>query len=106
MIHSFDGLSRWNQFRGLRRLIRRVRPDIVHTAIFDADVVGRIAGWRTGAKVVSSLVNTSYAPRARLIQHLSTKLRFAQSLDGWTARHLTDRIHAVSEGVAWPILAT
>ena len=41
--------------RELRRRIKADDPDIVHTALFDADIVGRVAAWRTGPGVVSSL---------------------------------------------------
>ncbi|MFM8529212.1 MAG: glycosyltransferase, partial [Ilumatobacteraceae bacterium] len=48
--------------RQLRSELKRLAPDVVHTAIFDADVVGRLAAIRTGIPVVSSLVNTPYDP--------------------------------------------
>lgn len=85
----------------LRRLIRRLRPDVVHTAIFDADLAGRLAAWHTGTTVVSSLVNTSYDPARLADPKVSAwRLRVVQDVDGWTARHLVHRLHAVSQGVA------
>ena len=51
--------------RELRRLIRSGKFDVVHTALFDADQLGRVAAWGTGVPVVSSFVNTPYDP-ARL----------------------------------------
>ena len=46
-------------------LVRSRRPDLVHTTLFDADLVGRIGGRLGGAPVVSSLVNVAYGPEQR-----------------------------------------
>jgi glycosyltransferase involved in cell wall biosynthesis len=86
--------------RGIRRAIARERPDIVHTALYDADIPGRLAAWRApgGAPVVlSSIVNTSY-DSARLDDPnvRPWKLSAVRRVDGWTARNLTDHFHAVS----------
>src|SRR4051794_31339571 len=42
--------------RELRRRIVAGVPDVVHCALFTSDMVARVAAWRTGAVVVSSLV--------------------------------------------------
>ena len=47
-----------SRIRSLRRELKRFQPDLVHTAIFEADVIGRIAAIGTRVPVVSSLVNT------------------------------------------------
>ncbi|CAN5742959.1 N/A [soil metagenome] len=84
----------------LRRLIRDVRPELVHTAIFDADVVGRLAATGTGATVLTTLVNTAYDPARSDDPHVSSaKLRVVRALDAWTARHLTDHFHALTVAV-------
>jgi glycosyltransferase involved in cell wall biosynthesis len=85
---------------GIRRVITRERPDIVHTSLYEADVAGRVAAWRApGARpvVLSSIVNTSYDP-ARLGDPNvpAWKLQGVRMVDGWTARNLTDHFHAVS----------
>ncbi len=96
-----DARRGWSQMLELRRLIRTRRPDVVHTALFDADLAGRLAAWRTGSAVVSSFVSTPYDP-ARLADPLVTpwKLRAIQAVDAVTGRLFVDRFHAVSEGVA------
>jgi len=87
--------------RELRRRIKVERPAIVHTALFSSDMVGRCAGWRTDAKVVSSLVNTTYdSARSTDPNVRRWKLRIVQLLDSVTGRLMVDRFHAVSEGVA------
>ena len=57
---------RWTtRARALRRLVRATGPDLVHTAIFESDTLGRWAARRTSVPVLTSLVNTSYGPARR-----------------------------------------
>jgi glycosyltransferase involved in cell wall biosynthesis len=93
-----SGLPSWT--RSLHRRIRLIRPDVVHTAIFEADVTGRVAGVRTGVPVVTSLINMSYGPERLLDPNVRRwKLRVVREIDGWTARRLTTHFHAVSQSV-------
>jgi glycosyltransferase involved in cell wall biosynthesis len=86
--------------RSLHRRIRLIRPDVIHTAIFEADVTGRVAGIRTGVPVVTSLINMSYGPERLLDPNVRRwKLRAVREIDGWTARRLTAHFHAVSGSV-------
>lgn len=85
----------------LRRVIAEVRPDVVHTTIIDADILGRLAAWRTGAPVVTSLVNVSYGSERRRDPAIRAwRLTGVRLLDGWTARHLTRGFIAISDAVA------
>lgn len=91
------GLAR---VRALRRLIREVRPDVVHSMLYEANQVARLACIGTPAVVLTSLVNTSYSPdRFATITNLRWKYRVAQALDRLTGRLLVDHFHAVSESV-------
>lgn len=92
--------GRVRQIRSLRRIITEHRPDVVHTALFDADLVGRIAAVRTGVPVVSSFVNTPY-DAARLADPNVTrwKLQLVRVADSITGRLFVRTFHAVSEGV-------
>ena len=100
-IFSFAGTSRRSSRTGqLATLMRRVRPDLVHTTLFEADVAGRIAARMSHVPVVSSLVSESYGPEHAAEPGVRTiRLGAAQVLDSATAR-LTCRMHAVSEQVA------
>lgn len=83
--------------RALRRILASERPDVLHTTHFEGDLVGRLASIGSGTPVVSSLVNTSYdAVRLQDPRIRRWKLRLTQTIDGWTARHLTDRFHAIT----------
>lgn len=91
---------RQRRVQDLRRLLRRLSPDLVHTTLWEADVFGRLAARAAGIPVVSSLVNTSYG-REEYGNPLvpSYRLAGAQALDAATAA-LARRVHAVSEHVA------
>jgi glycosyltransferase involved in cell wall biosynthesis len=85
----------------LRREIEAHRPDIVHTALFESDQIGRLAALRSKAKVITSLVNTFDDPARRDDPSIRPwKLRLVSAIDGFTARHLTHHFHAVSHTVA------
>jgi len=81
--------------------IRLMRPDIVHTTLFDADLAGRVAAKWLGVPVLTSLVNTPYGTEARSAEPVSaTKLRLVRLADGVLARHATTAFHAISNAVA------
>ncbi len=96
-IEAANPLSR---VHALRHLIRVEAPDLVHTTLFNSDTAGRLASARTDTKVSTSLVNTSYDP-ARYADPSITrwKLETARHIDGWTARHLCDHFHAITQAV-------
>jgi glycosyltransferase involved in cell wall biosynthesis len=85
--------------RELRRLVRSGEFDVVHTALYKADQVGRVAAWGTGVPVVSSFVNTPY-DKSRLTDPnvKKWKLRGVQTIDAITGRLMVKQFHAVSEG--------
>jgi glycosyltransferase involved in cell wall biosynthesis len=99
-VRLVDG-ARWPaRLRGVRKLIRSERPDLVHTTIFEADVAGRIAAWGTGVPVLTSLVNTSYTKERLADPRVGqTKLAAVRLIDAWTSRHLTHHFHAITNAV-------
>lgn len=85
----------------LRRQLTTWRPDLLHTSLFDSDVLGRLALAGTRIPVLSSLVNSSYEPaRADDPSVRRWRLSVVRLIDGWTGRRLTTRFHAVSQAVA------
>ena len=87
------------QTLALRRILQAERPALVHTTLFTSNLVGRFAALGTGVPVLTSLVNTSYAPvRLRDPNITPWKLRLVQATDALTAP-LTDHFHAVTEAV-------
>lgn len=89
-----------SRIRQLRRLIRSERPDVVHTALFTADVVGRLAAVGTRTEVVSSLTSVPRARRDGRDGSLPWKIRLVDLVDTVTARLCVARLHAVTAGVA------
>ncbi len=100
-LHSLAGSGgRLGGLRRARRLIRAVQPDIVHTTLYEADIVGRVAGRIAGCCVVSSFVTESYGVEHYMNpEYRSWKVRAAQLVDALTARAVT-KFHAVSAASA------
>jgi glycosyltransferase involved in cell wall biosynthesis len=87
--------------RGARRALASLRPEIVHTAMFEANVAGRMAGPKLGIPVVSHATNTYDAPlRGSETPVPAWKQRAARRLERWTARRSRARIVAVGDEVA------
>jgi glycosyltransferase involved in cell wall biosynthesis len=98
-VHFLKQRTLLGRVRGLRRLIRSERPQIVQTTIYEADVAGRLAARRL-APVLSVLVNTPYdAIRLHDPNVRPLRLRSLRAIDGWTARHLTSHFHAITHAV-------
>lgn len=58
----------------LTRIIKKEKPDILHTHLFHADIIGRIAGRLAGVPfIVSTIHNTSFKSRQREIILFLTK---------------------------------
>jgi glycosyltransferase involved in cell wall biosynthesis len=84
----------------LRGIIRDERPDVVHTTLFHSDIIGRFAAIGSGGRVVGTLANASYDPARFADPNVrSWRLNATRLLDGWTARHLSDRFHALTNAV-------
>jgi glycosyltransferase involved in cell wall biosynthesis len=99
-IHPIAAEGRSQRVRAVRLLINKTRVDLVHTSLFEAGLVGRLASLRTPARVVSSLVNTPYGSRGLRDPRVAVwKSRVAQTIDVASARTVT-RFHAVAEHVA------
>ena len=79
--------------------VRDVRPDLVHTTLFEADVVGRAAAAIERVPCVSSIVNASYGCDQWAEPGVGkATVQKVRVVDGVTAR-LVRRFQAVSEYV-------
>lgn len=97
----FLGSGWFKRWRQLRSLIKESNPDVIHTTIFEADLLGRLASIGGARPVITSIVNPSYdLPVSDHPDVKLWKLRAVRWLDGLTARHLTTRFHALSQSVA------
>lgn len=88
-----------------RKLIRQHKPGLVHTTIFDSDVIGRLAALWTGVPVSSSIVNMSYEPE-RLADPRINRFRLwvVKVIDALTSRFLTRRLHAITYAVKGSVI--
>jgi glycosyltransferase involved in cell wall biosynthesis len=92
--------GRLGWIRRAYRVIVERRPNLVHTTLFEADVVGRTAARLARVPVVSSLVNEAYGPEQVSDPRLSAwKIRSAQLVDAVTA-HNVRRFHAITGHLA------
>lgn len=95
----------WVAARDLRRLIREVEPDLVHTTLMRADLLGRLVGAAVGIPVVTSLVNDSYcAAHRKTSRYGSWGVSALWALDRATAR-LPVRYHAISNPIGQSMAA-
>lgn len=86
--------------RRATELAKERRPDLVHTTLYESDLVGRVAAALTRTPVVTSLVNAAYGPEQRAAPGVSAlKLFGAQTLDVVSARLVT-RFHAITTAIA------
>lgn len=76
---------------------RAVRPDLIHTTLYDADVMGRTVAAAMRLPASTSWVNQSYAAPSEGVP--LSRQRAAQALDRATCR-FANRFHAVSAAVA------
>ncbi|HJP92798.1 MAG TPA: glycosyltransferase family 4 protein [Pyrinomonadaceae bacterium] len=90
--------------KGIRRLrtwLLANRPDLIHSHLWAANIIGRVAGRLTGTPVISSIHNPDHEPQAWSDgANVSVlKRRIVQELDRWTAHIGNDRLIAVSDYV-------
>jgi glycosyltransferase involved in cell wall biosynthesis len=101
-VHSLagPGAGRRAWLRGTVDLVGAVRPAVVHTTLFEADLAGRRAAARCDVPCISSLVNSVYGRTESSRDGVSqARLRAAQAADVFTARRVA-RFHAVTRHVA------
>lgn len=94
-----DG-PRWRKVFELRRMLLMEQVDLVHTTLFEANLIGRLAAVGTGIPVLTSLVDTAYDrvhlrdPNVR-----RSRLRAVQLVDAYCARLMTTHFHAITGAV-------
>ena len=77
---------------------RYIRPHLVHTTLYEADVAGRTAAKRLSIPSSTSIVGDSYSAR-HYRESSTTRLHAARALDAVTARWAA-RFHVLSEALA------
>lgn len=87
--------------RRLRSRLKESRPDLIHTHLWTANVIGRIAGRWSRIPVISSIHSPEYETEASAgaSRALRRKIEQARVIDKWTARFGCWRMIAVSKYV-------
>lgn len=90
----------WTGIAGLRAIVKEFDPDLIHTHLWGANIIGRRTGKLENVPVVSSIHNPEYEPSAASSASFATrrKIDAARALDAFTARWC-ERMIAVSKYV-------
>ena len=85
----------------LRAWLRTYRPDLVHSHLWAANVIGRVAGRLTGVPVISSVHNPDHEPQAWSdgADVSLFKRHVVKAMDRWSAKLGSTRMVAVSDYV-------
>ena len=84
----------------LKPILARIRPDVVHSATFAANVAARLAVGRKGVPLVSWLVSMEYDPETVRAAGLKPwKNEVFRFIDGLSARYAGNRFVACSDAV-------
>ena len=85
----------------IRNWLRTNKPDLIHSHLWAANIIGRIAGRLTHTPVISSIHNPDHEAEAWAdgAEVSLVKRRIVRQLDRWTAHTGSDRLIAVSEYV-------
>ena len=103
VVHDLSGAtSTWSRAVALRKLIRAVQPEVVHSTLYEADIPTRLASMGLDVAVLSTWANTTYsATRRRLEPGVGGwKRDVVRRIDAATSRASRSWFHAVTNGVA------
>lgn len=90
--------GRLSNVREVIRIAREIRPDLIHTTLFEADIAGRSAARILRLPASTSLVNDSY-DQTHYAESNRIKLHLARALDAVTGRSVT-RFHSITTAIA------
>lgn len=99
-VTKLEGSSFLSRVNNFRKLISVYKPDIVHTILYESNMIGRFASVGNKTILVESLVNKSYSEdRDFTSSSLKYKNYIIKYLDKITSR-MVDHFHAVGHAVA------
>lgn len=93
-----SGNSRVSNIKAVLQTAKSIRPDLVHTTLYEADIAGRTAARLLGVPSSSSLVNDSYGA-SHYAESVTAKLHAARAVDALTAQ-FAKRFHAITRAIA------
>jgi glycosyltransferase involved in cell wall biosynthesis len=92
--------SYWRSIKALRAILRTERPDVLHTALYAADQIGRLAAAGLSTKVISSFVSVPRTKGQVPPGSSAWKIAIVNVIDAITGHLFVDQFHAVTAGVA------
>lgn len=99
VVHERTGPSgRPGHLIATMQMAKRIRPDLIHTTLYEASQAGRTASRLLSIPSSTSIVGDTYGV-ARASEFSEAKLELARRVDQATARFAT-RFHAVSQSLA------
>lgn len=90
--------NRIGNIRSVHEVARKVRPDLVHTTLYEADIAGRVAARALGMPVSTSIVSDSYSG-SHYREVNTIKLHMARAADALTSLQ-ANRFHAITAVIA------
>jgi len=101
-VEFLAGKSFIQRSKQLRQIINRVKPDLIHSVLFDANLLGRASKMLGGNFIhLESLVNEMYSEHRLNDPHVNRiKLNGYRLLDKVTQRFGVDHFHATSHSVS------
>lgn len=92
------GRARVRNVRSVIKVAKSIRPDAIHTTLFEADVAARIAALALGIPASTSLVSDSY-DASHYQESSAAKLHAARAVDAATGL-IAHRFHAITHAIA------
>ena len=101
-VHYLAGSSFLIKLHSFNQLVKSFRPDIVHSVLFEANMIGRITRrWRRSFIHLESLVNEMYSSQRLQDPNVTSfKLNGYRLLDKFTQGLGVDHFHATSNSVS------
>ncbi len=99
-VHCLALKHRHQWLRGIMRLtalVRKIQPDLIHTSLFNSNLIGRFASTITRKPLICSLTSTNYEPVRYEYESISPfKHKIVKYIDSITGRIFVDRFIAVT----------
>jgi glycosyltransferase involved in cell wall biosynthesis len=103
VVHDLSGpRGMVDQARRLRATLSRIKPAVLHSTLWDADLPARLASFRSGVPLLTTWASTTYsADRRRLEDGVAPwKRDVVRRIDSASSKLARSWYHAVTQGVA------
>jgi glycosyltransferase involved in cell wall biosynthesis len=88
------------RLRAVKTIIEEWQPDVIHSTLFESDVIAALAGSLSAIPTLTSVVNTAYGAAAADVARSRFKLRVASLLVAQIQRFGFSHCHAITRASA------